>query len=57
MNTAGSARKEATNGDDRPLADANAARQAIQPAMVEIMSNINRFGSRKAASSKTNHPG
>ncbi len=57
MGATGAVRKEATDGNDHPLANTDAARQAIQPAMVEIMSNINRFGSRKAASSKTNQPG
>ena len=57
MTAAGAVRKEATDGEDWPLANTNVARQAIQPAMVEIMSNLNRFGSRKSTSTQLKQPG
>lgn len=43
INALGAARNEATDGDDRPLADSAGALQAIRAAMLEIMANLARF--------------
>jgi hypothetical protein len=42
--TGGVIRDEVTDGDDRPLADESTAKRAIQPAMLEMMRNLARFG-------------
>jgi hypothetical protein len=43
INAAGAVRNEATDGDDRPLADAARSIASIRGAMVEIMGNLARF--------------
>jgi hypothetical protein len=43
INAAGAVRNEATDGDDRPLADAAHAVTSIRDAMIEIMGNLARF--------------
>ena len=46
VNTAGSMRDEATDGDDRPLSDPAEAKSKIRPIMVEMMKNLTRFSKR-----------
>jgi membrane-anchored protein YejM (alkaline phosphatase superfamily) len=46
LNAVGAARNAATDGDDRPLPDANRAVRAIRAPMVEITGNLARFKRR-----------
>ena len=39
----GALRNEVTDGEDAPVGDARRAKQAIQPALREIMVNLSRF--------------
>jgi membrane-anchored protein YejM (alkaline phosphatase superfamily) len=43
INALGAVRNEATDGDDRPLADSSGVYRAIRSAMLEIMGNLSRF--------------
>jgi membrane-anchored protein YejM (alkaline phosphatase superfamily) len=43
INALGAVRNEATDGDDRPLADSSGVYRAIRSAMLEIMANLTRF--------------
>ena len=46
VNTAGAARDEMTDGDDRPLANPTEAMSSIQTVMIEMMKNLTRFKKR-----------
>ena len=48
VNVTGSVRNEANDGEDRPLADAAAARAAIRPSILEMMNGMGRFLRRGA---------
>jgi membrane-anchored protein YejM (alkaline phosphatase superfamily) len=43
INSMGALRNEVTDGEDAPVRDARMAKQAVQPALREIMVNLNRF--------------
>lgn len=43
INALGAVRNEATDGDDRPLADSSGVHRAIRTAMLEIMASLTRF--------------
>lgn len=43
INSMGALRNEVTDGEDAPVGDARRAKQAIQPALREIMVNLSRF--------------
>lgn len=45
--TGTAARDEVTDGDDRPVTDPAAAKQAIRQAMLEMMRNLGRFGQQR----------
>ena len=46
VNTAGAARDEMTDGDDRPLANPTEAMSSIQTVMIVMMKNLTRFKKR-----------
>lgn len=46
-NATGAVRDEVSDGDDRPIADPDKARNAVRPASVEIMQNLGRFSRQK----------
>jgi len=43
INVTGALRNEATDGNDMPVSNQALAKQAVQPAMAEIMANLARF--------------
>jgi uncharacterized protein len=43
FNATGSMKNETTDGEDRAIANSPSVRQALQPAMLEIMRNLTRF--------------
>jgi membrane-anchored protein YejM (alkaline phosphatase superfamily) len=47
FNATGSLRNEVTDGDDNPVADISAAKQAISQERAEIMTNLARFSKAK----------
>jgi len=46
--TGAASRDEVTDGEDRPVSDRAAAKNAIRPAMLEIMGNLTRFGQARS---------